>query len=107
MDSAAPPVPADIAIFPNGQLGVAWSDGHESIYDGYALRCACPCAACVDEMTGRKILKDELVPRSVRPVRVEPVGRYAVSIVWSDGHDTGIYTFENLRGLCPCDACRR
>ena len=68
MDSAAPPVPADIAIFPNGQLGVAWSDGHESIYDGYALRCACPCAACVDEMTGRKILKDELVPRSVRPV---------------------------------------
>ena len=99
MAAAAPPAPTNIAVFPNGQIGIVWSDGQESIYEAYALRCACPCADCVDELTGRKVLKDELVPKSVTPLRVLPVGRYAVSVVWSDGHDTGIYTFEHLRRL--------
>jgi DUF971 family protein len=38
--------------------------------------------------------------------RLVPVGAYAVQIVWSDGHDTGIYAFESLRGSCPCPDCR-
>jgi DUF971 family protein len=35
-----------------------------------------------------------------------PVGAYAVQIVWSDGHDTGIYSFETLRRACSCPECR-
>ena len=55
-------------------------------------------------MTGRPLLNEQDVPADVRPVKIVPVGRYGVQITWSDGHDTGIYTFENLRALCPC--CR-
>ena len=44
-------------------------------------------------------LAPEDVPAEVKPVQIKPVGRYAVQIYWTDGHDSGIYTFENLRGL--------
>ena len=56
-------------------------------------------------MTGRKTLRDESVPQDVRAARITPVGRYAITILWSDGHDTGIYSFETLRRLCPCGNC--
>jgi DUF971 family protein len=45
------------------------------------------------------------VPADVAPVRIQPVGRYAIQIDWSDGHETGIYPFRRLRELCRCDAC--
>jgi ATP-binding protein involved in chromosome partitioning len=98
----APVRPLRVTPFPSGELAVAWEDGHQSFYDGHVLRCACACASCVDEMSGRKVLVDDGVPRDVKPMQVLPVGRYGISIVWSDGHDTGIYTFERLRTLCPC-----
>ena len=94
-----------ITPFPNGELGVVWGDGHESYYPGHVLRCACACAACVDETTGRKLLRDEAVPADVHAVLTHRVGRYGVSIGWSDGHATGIYTLEKLRSLCPCGKC--
>ena len=97
--------PVRITPFPNGEMGVVWGDGHESYYQGHALRCACACALCVDETTGRKLLRDETVPADVHAVRTRPVGRYGLSIRWSDGHDTGIYTLEKLRSLCPCGKC--
>jgi ATP-binding protein involved in chromosome partitioning len=99
------PVPRQITPFPNGEIGVVWSDGHESYYDSWALRCACGCATCVDEMTGRKVLDDSGVPRDVRIKEIHPVGNYGHSILWSDRHDTGIYTHERLRSLCNCGAC--
>ena len=92
----------NFAAFPNGELGIVWSDGHESYFEAHALRCACACAHCVDEASGAKVLIDDRVPADVRPLEVRPVGRYALSISWSDGHDTGIYSFERLRSLCPC-----
>lgn len=91
---------------PNGELAVVWNDGHESYFPGHALRCACACAICVDEVTGRKLLQDDGVPADVQPAEVHPVGNYGVGIRWSDGHDTGIYAFERLRAICPCDTCR-
>jgi DUF971 family protein len=97
--------PRDLAIFPTGELAIVWGDGHESYYDPFTLRCACPCAQCVDEMTGEKVLRDSSVPPSVRIESVEPVGRYAITIRWSDGHGTGIYIFEKLRSGCPCPQC--
>jgi DUF971 family protein len=95
---------ARITPFPNGELGVVWEDGHESYYPGHDLRCACACAECVEETSGRKLLQDDQVPHDVRIVEMYPVGNYAVAVRWSDGHETGIYPFDRLRELCPC--CR-
>lgn len=101
------PVPAPVRVtpFPNGEIGIVWRDGHESYYPGHALRCACSCASCVDERTGRKVLDDDRIPRDVAPVEIHPVGNYAISVRWSDGHDTGIYPWDRLRRLCPCGSC--
>jgi DUF971 family protein len=86
-------------------LRIAWADGHESILDVRRLRLACGCAACVDEWTGEDRLDPGAVPEDVRPLRIQPVGRYAIQIDWSDGHATGIYPFRRLRELCECAAC--
>jgi len=99
--------PTNVMPFPNGEIGVAWSDGHESYYPGHALRCVCACAACVDEVSGQKTLLDERVPKDVHALAIHPVGNYGLGIAWSDGHETGIYTFERLRALCPCEECGR
>jgi ATP-binding protein involved in chromosome partitioning len=86
-------------------LAVTWADGHRSVYEVRALRLACGCAECIDEWTGAERLDEDAVPADVRPVRIAPVGRYAIQIAWSDGHESGIYPFRRLRGLCPCTAC--
>lgn len=83
-------------------LRIRWKDGHESRYPVRELRLACPCARCIEEMTGRPILDPSEIPPDVRPVRIEAVGRYAIQVTWTDGHDTGLFTFERLRERCPC-----
>jgi ATP-binding protein involved in chromosome partitioning len=80
-------------------LGITWADGVESRLDVRMLRLACACARCVDEWTGREMLDPASVPEDVHPVRIEGVGRYAIQIAWSDGHDSGIYPFRRLRAL--------
>ncbi len=80
-------------------LRIEWQDGHESLYPVRRLRIACRCANCVEELTGRPLLREQDVPEDVRPERISPVGRYAIQIAWSDGHDTGIYSFDYLREL--------
>jgi ATP-binding protein involved in chromosome partitioning len=105
MDEAAC-VPRAIAQKGPRALGIRWADGHESVYEVRALRLACGCAQCVDEWTGEDRLDEAAVPADVRPLRIQPVGRYAIQIAWSDGHETGIYPFRRLRALCPCAACQ-
>lgn len=80
-------------------LAITWSDGLESLYDVRALRLACACATCIDEWSGDRRLDPDAVPEDVQPRRIRPVGRYAIQIDWSDGHDTGIYPFDRLREL--------
>jgi len=80
-------------------LKIRWTDGHESLYPWPYLRASCPCAAC----------REGTVPKpdsTVKPLELQPVGRYALSVRWSDGHTTGIYSHETLRSLCPCEECR-
>ena len=43
---------------------------------------------------------------TLKMLSVEPVGNYAIRINWSDGHSTGIYSWEHLRQICPCPECR-
>jgi len=85
---------------------ISWQDSHESIYVARELRLKCPCAGCIDEMTGHVRLIASSIAQTVHPVKISLTGRYAISITWSDGHNTGIYTFEKLRALCPCEQCR-
>lgn len=88
------------------RLRIEWKDGHVSTYGPRELRLACPCAGCVDEMTGERILTPRMVDEGVHPLEIQYVGRYALKFSWSDGHDTGIYPFEYLRRLCGCEECR-
>jgi ATP-binding protein involved in chromosome partitioning len=79
-------------------LTIRWSDRTQHI-DSRDLRLACECALCRDEMTGRPLLDPERVPLTVAPVRIYSVGNYALGFTFSDGHDSGIYTFDALRRI--------
>jgi len=78
---------------------IVWDDGVVQAFEHRALRLACPCAACVNEMTGQKMLDEKGVPADVKVAEARPVGRYGLNLVFSDGHGSGIYTFDRLRGL--------
>ena len=105
MADAAIPTPVEIGRANLFDITVKWQDGHESLYPANYLRFHCPCAGCVDEVTGQRRLV--AVAQDVRPLGIQLVGRYAISIQWSDGHSTGIYGFEMLRKLCSCKECHR
>jgi DUF971 family protein len=88
-------------------LTLEWDQsGHEGFFPARALRLSCPCAGCVEEMSGRPLLDPAQVPADIRPLSLALVGAYGLRINWSDGHGTGIYTFERLRAICPCPRCR-
>lgn len=92
--------PEEVGPTPDGtRLAIRWGDGVSSEYVPRYLRQLCPCAGCVDEMTGIRTLKPDRVDGGVYPLAIHYVGRYALQFVWSDGHDTGIYTFDYLRGI--------
>ncbi len=99
MPAPPPAIPTRIGQKGPRQLAITWADGHESIYDVRELRLACACARCVDEWSGENRLDPATVPEDVHPQRIESVGRYALQIFWSDGHDSGIYPFDRLREL--------
>jgi DUF971 family protein len=98
--------PVEIRRVEDRELHVLWADGHRTVLANKALREACPCAQCVNEQTGQRMLNPASVPASIRAEAIELVGRYAVRIRWSDRHGTGLYTSQKLREWCPCDACR-
>lgn len=107
MSDAAPTpatTPAKIAQAGARTLAITWADGVESTYDVRELRLACGCAQCVDEWSGEGMLDASAVPGDVHPLRIEPVGRYAIQIAWSDGHTSGIYPFRRLRELAETRA---
>ncbi len=104
------PVFRPVTLHKDGEerLVIIWSDGHRSQYAWTHLRKECPCAGCREErlqpVDPFRILKPtELAP--LKPVALTPVGHYAYKIVWSDGHDSGLFTLEHLRALCQCDDC--
>ncbi len=80
---------------------VAWADAHESSFPLDYLRSWCPCALC----QGHRPQARYLDLRDQQLVDLGAVGNYAVSLSWSDGHNTGIYSFRLLRELCPCTSC--
>jgi DUF971 family protein len=87
------------------QTDLVWNDGHLSSYPSWYLRECCTCASCVDEFTGVRKIARGSIPSCLERVDVAPIGNYALHFGWSDGHGTGIYTFDYLRKLCPCSQC--
>jgi DUF971 family protein len=94
-------------------LDITWGDGHQSVYSLKELRKECPCAGCRSAREEAKrntdpfrVLASNVRPPSHTVTNIEAVGRYGMRIGWGDGHNTGIYTFEYLRELCPCEVCR-
>ena len=88
------------------RLVVTWLQGHVGNYPYKYLRGECHCASCVDEWTGVRRVDPASIPLDIVITNMRLVGNYAIQIDWSDGHTTGIYTWERLRELCPCPKCK-
>ena len=100
-----PTIPHAINRRDDGLL-IEWDEqGHSGFFPARPLRLSCPCAGCVEEMSGRPLLDPAWIPADIRPQSLQLVGAYGLRVNWSDGHGTGIYTFEQLLRMCPCPRC--
>ncbi len=88
---------------PSG-LTIRWPDAQVQTIDPRDLRLSCRCAACRDEISGKNLLNPETVPMDVVPTRIWSVGNYAIGVAFSDGHNSGIYTFPALRDIESVEA---
>jgi DUF971 family protein len=106
--------PEHIAISKSKGIKIDWKDEHRSEYALAYLRDECPCATCTGAHGTEPQKSNYSAPASPFPMykpvlkmlHVEAVGQYAIRIDWSDGHNTGIYSFDHLRKICPCEGCR-
>ncbi len=99
---AAASQPTAIRLDPaRSLLEIRWQDGHVSRYDGAYLRLVCPCAGCRGHAPGEVEPPAWSQVEGVQVRGASAVGAYALRFELSDGHATGIYTFEWLRGHCP------
>ena len=92
--------PREISQESTTQLRITWADDRVCDYSAAALRRVCPCAQCVNEWTGQRTLKPDVISDELEINDLSIVGRYALNFRWSDGHETGIYSFQYLRDLC-------
>src|SRR5690242_17232172 len=108
--------PEHIAISKSKGIHIDWKDGHHSHYGLTYLRDKCPCAACTGAHgtpprqpqaanSANPANPFQMYKPAMKILAVEPVGNYAIRISWSDGHNTGIYSREHLREICPCEKC--
>jgi DUF971 family protein len=97
-----PPVPHSIDL-PNAgsQVVIDWKDGGRTAITSFDLRRLCPCASCVNELSGQRTLRKQDVDSTVSAKSFHKVGRYGLQFQWSDGHGTGIYTHRMLRVIEP------
>lgn len=97
-------------------LEIDWKDGHSSRWSFAWLRHACPCATCHEEREAQGREPGEAKPKQATllpmyqapplPKSASPVGNYAISFQWNDGHASGIYSWDYLRRYCQCEECR-
>ena len=69
----AVPAPKNIKQINETTLGISWNDGHESVYPVKFLRENCPCANCIDEWSGKKLIEPGSIPESIRPINLKAV----------------------------------
>lgn len=108
--------PEHIAISKSKGIKIDWNDGHRSEYALAYLRDECPCASCTgahgtepqkSNYSAQQAAANpfQMFQPRLKMLNVEEVGHYAIRIQWSDGHNTGIYSFDHLRNICPCAQC--
>ena len=81
------------------ELIIEWKDGKECTYNLLMLRKKCPCAICRGGHGVTTVRTTDHIT-NIRLAAWKRVGRYALGITWSDGHDAGIFTYDELRGSC-------
>src|SRR6476619_3972913 len=91
--------PTQIVEESESEISIKWSDESDTRYSAAQLRRACPCAGCVNEWTGEKMLDAASIPDDLTITSTSIVGRYALNFHFSDDHETGIYSFKYLRDL--------
>jgi DUF971 family protein len=117
------PIPADLRKKPTSikihvssgaGVDITWADGHSSHYDFDYLRDECPCATCNDEREKKAAFASGGPASAAALPMFKPkpkakaataVGNYAIQITFTDGHATGIYSYDQLRTICPCPEC--
>jgi DUF971 family protein len=115
-DPRKKPTDVKVQVSTGAGVDIVWADGHRSHYDFAFLREACPCATCDDERRKKAAAKVQggAAASSVLPMYkpkgargAKALGNYALQIEFSDGHSTGIYSYDHLRTICPCEECAR
>ena len=84
-------------------ISLTWEDGTVATVSNVALRRACNCALCVDEMTRKPLLDPTTIPLDIKAEKIEMIGNYAILVDWSDGHNTGFFPFTQIRELAGLD----
>ncbi|HEV2522149.1 MAG TPA: DUF971 domain-containing protein [Candidatus Acidoferrales bacterium] len=118
IDTRRKPASVKIHVSSGAGVDITWADGHASHYDFAYLREECPCAMCNDERQKKREAKFQptvpaastLLPMykpKLAAKAARAVGNYALQIDFNDGHATGIYSFDFLRTICPCEECAR
>jgi DUF971 family protein len=108
--------PEHIAISKSKGIKIDWKDGHHSEYGLTYLRDKCPCAQCTGahgtpprEPQAQAATNNpfQMYQPVLKMLSVEPVGNYAIKINWSDGHSSGIYSYDHFREICECAECKK
>jgi DUF971 family protein len=115
IDPRKKPASVKIHVSTGAGVDITWADGHASHYDFPYLRDECPCATCNDEREKKREFGHTAPAPSAALPMFKPkaranaataVGNYAIQITFSDGHATGIFSYDQLRTICPCPECR-
>ena len=116
MAPSADPKTVKVNVTTGTGLDIEWKDGHRSHYGFVFLRDACPCALCDDERQKQGRGPGDppkqapgtlpMYKPAAKPTEAAPVGKYALRFHWNDGHELGIYSWQFLRDVCPCEECK-
>ena len=101
--------PIKIKLFTPEGLQISWKGGHQATYSYDSLRELCPCASCRDAPPVVRTTSEAFPIYGKGPIQLTgatPIGHYAIQFTWNDGHATGIYSYNYLREICPCNQCR-
>jgi prepilin-type processing-associated H-X9-DG protein len=118
LDPRKKPTSVKIHVSNGAGVDVVWADGHASHYEFAYLREECPCATCNDAREKEASLGElasslrsspalPMFKPKPRAQAATQVGNYAIQISFSDGHSTGIYSYDHLRNICPCAECAK
>jgi DUF971 family protein len=116
IDSRKKPASVKVHVTSGAGVDITWSDGHASHYDFAYLRDECPCATCNDERIRKSAFAGAgpasaaalpMFKPKTRAQAATTVGNYAIQITFTDGHATGIFSYDHLRNICPCADCAK